>query len=974
MKNILLTIVILILSIGVNAQIQFEQILPPPPAPQLITNFDGVRNSSICFSDIDGDSDQDVLIAGWNSLGFVANLYSNDGYGNFSLVSGVPFDGVRHGSVAFSDVDGDNDQDIIITGENSSYQPIAKLYINDGLANFSLVSGTPFEGVKKGSVVFSDVDGDNDQDVIITGENSSSQPIAKLYINDGLANFSLVSGTPFEGVKKGSVVFSDVDGDNDQDVIITGENSSSQPTAKLYVNDGLANFSLVSGMPFEGVKKCSIAISDIDGDNDQDVIITGENSSSQPTAKLYVNDGLANFSLVSGTPFEGVRNSSVSFSDIDGDNDPDVLITGYSSSNQIIAKLYTNDGTGVFNTTLGVQFDGVQHGSIAFSDVDNDNDNDVLITGRNGYNQSFAKLYINDGSGNFSLASGSLLDGVEYGAIAFSDIDGDNDQDVLITGWNTNEIESAKLYVNDGTGTYSLVGGTPFDGVQFGSVAFSDIDGDGDQDVLITGQSNYGQFIAKLYTNDGFGIYSLVSGTPFEGVWFSSVAFSDVDGDNDQDVLIIGNNSSNQKTAKLYINDGSGNFSLPTANPFVGFSSGSIAFSDVDGDNDQDVIFTGAVNSGAGRGLFKNDGAGNFVYVPFLAFDGVSSSSMALFDMDGDNDDDALITGINHNGQIIAKLYTNDGTGNFTVVNGTPFEGVYRSSVSIADVDGDNDLDILIAGRNSSNQPTTKLYTNDGGGNFSLVSGMSFEDVYSSGVAFSDVDGDNDPDVLITGITSSGERIAKLFRNINCFPSSSTDAQSACGSYTWIDGNTYSSSNNSAMHTLTNVTGCDSVVTLNLTINTVDNSITTADPSVTANAVGATYNWLDCSNTYALITGEVNQVFTATVNGDYAVEVTENGCTDTSSCVTISAVGINNANEAGLVKLYPNPSNEVINIDLGSLKDVAISVYNTQGKLVYSVAKVLTEVYQFELNVENGVYFIEVVSNEEKYHLKLIKE
>ena len=140
---------------------------------------------------MDDDGDEDVLITGSS----IAKLYTNDGNGNFSEVSGTPFDGVLAGSTAFADVDGDGDKDVLITG--SSNQPIAKLYTNDGSGNFSEVSGTPFDGVFGGSTAFADVDGDSDKDVLITGLNNSNQPIAKLYTNDGSGNFSEVTGTPF---------------------------------------------------------------------------------------------------------------------------------------------------------------------------------------------------------------------------------------------------------------------------------------------------------------------------------------------------------------------------------------------------------------------------------------------------------------------------------------------------------------------------------------------------------------------------------------------------------------------------------------------------------------------------------------------------------------------------------------------------------------------------------------------------------
>ena len=358
------------------------------------------------------------------------------------------FDGVA-GTIAFSDVDGDNDFDLLITGDNNSFNGIAKLYINDGQGNFSEVAGTPFEGVgANNSIAFADVDGDNDPDVLITGRNNSFQKIAKLYINDGLGNFTEMLETPFDGVEESSIAFADIDGDNDPDVLITGRTNSLGNTAKLYTNDGQGNFSEVTETSILGVRNSSIAFSDVDGDNDPDLLITGENM--VQITKLYINDGLGNFSEMPGTSFISVSLGSIAFSDIDGDNDPDVLITGTTNADDYISKLYTNDGQGNFSEVAGTPFDGVVISSIAFSDVDRDNDFDVLITGStNGTTNNIAKLYTNDGQGNFSEMMGTPFEEVWFSSIAFSDVDGDNDPDVLITGSiNTGEYIS-KLYLND---------------------------------------------------------------------------------------------------------------------------------------------------------------------------------------------------------------------------------------------------------------------------------------------------------------------------------------------------------------------------------------------------------------------------------------------------------------------------------------------------------------------------------------------
>jgi VCBS repeat protein/fibronectin type III domain protein len=374
----------------------------------------------------------------------------------FEEVAGTPFNGVKASSSTFADVDGDNDQDVLITGYNASGVPIAKLYTNDGSGNYTEVLGTPFEGVWDGSIAFTDVDGDNDQDVLITGLNNSRVAISKLYSNDGNGFFAEVP-SPFEGVYYSSIAFSDVDGDNDQDVLLNGfSTDKSERVGKLYLNDGSGNFSEVTGTPFGRVFSGYIAFADIDGDNDEDVLVTGDyfpplrSAPSVKSAKLYTNDGSGNFTEVAGTPFVGNNNGSIAFADVDGDNDLDVLITGDAPKNNRIAKLYTNNGSGTFTEVIGTPLVGVFHSSIAFADVDGDNDQDVLITGLNPSTNPIAELYANNGSGTFTKVN-DLFGAVWKGSIAFADVDGDNDPDVLITGSNSsskNAANIAKLYRN----------------------------------------------------------------------------------------------------------------------------------------------------------------------------------------------------------------------------------------------------------------------------------------------------------------------------------------------------------------------------------------------------------------------------------------------------------------------------------------------------------------------------------------------
>lgn len=213
-----------------------------------------------------------------------------------------------------------------------------------------------------------------------------------------------------------------------------------------------------------------------------------------------------------------------------------------------------------------------------------------------------------------------------------------------------------------------------------------------------------------------------------------------------------------------------------------------------------------------------------------------------------------------------------------------------------------------------------------------------------------------------TLVSSNGcDSIVTLDLTIN--PSrAATETVTACKSFTWIDGVTYTSSNNTATDTLTSSMGCDSVVSLDLTINTVDTSLVISGTSISANATGGTYRWLDCNNNYSLIPGATAQTFNPLSNGSYAVEITENGCVDTSACVIISTVGMDEQTLFDDFTIYPNPTSGGINIQLGTIQSATIKVFSTDGQLIHTAENVRTKTHHIELDGTAGMYIIEVIT------------
>lgn len=174
---------------------------------------------------------------------------------------------------------------------------------------------------------------------------------------------------------------------------------------------------------------------------------------------------------------------------------------------------------------------------------------------------------------------------------------------------------------------------------------------------------------------------------------------------------------------------------------------------------------------------------------------------------------------------------------------------------------------------------------------------------------------------------------------------------SPSGNYTWSAAGTYTD-------TITNFNGCDSILTINLSMLQSDTNITISNGTYTVGQTGAIYQWFDC-NLQAIIPGETNQSFTPTANGSYGVWISYNGCIDTTSCYTINNVGIENSSESNLL-IYPNPASEIIQIQSTSTPGVVelIDIAGESLSILYNVnvvdiSKLPSGIYLLRMQLDN---------------------
>ncbi|MBN8695161.1 MAG: T9SS type A sorting domain-containing protein [Bacteroidetes bacterium] len=168
-------------------------------------------------------------------------------------------------------------------------------------------------------------------------------------------------------------------------------------------------------------------------------------------------------------------------------------------------------------------------------------------------------------------------------------------------------------------------------------------------------------------------------------------------------------------------------------------------------------------------------------------------------------------------------------------------------------------------------------------------------------------------------------------------------------------------------------TGCDSSVTTTLIVNSVNVGTFVSGNTITATATGATYQWIDCT-TGDSINGETNQNFTATTNGDYAVIVEQNGCIDTSNCVSIIVTNIGEWEEIHF-EIFPNPATDKLFVKYNSKGSRLINILDITGRAIYS-GQYDDDFSEIEISkFVAGIYFIRITdSNSHNSIKKFIKK
>ncbi|HEU4789286.1 MAG TPA: T9SS type A sorting domain-containing protein [Flavobacterium sp.] len=736
-------LLILLLTVSVNfyGQIGFDENIV------VGNSYTTMSPQFVKAADVDGDHDLDII-----TFGAGLNWYENvDGLGNFGEKKTIA---VTYGASALYTVDFDNDGDLDILG--SVFNKFTLYKNTDGLGNFEVMQVFPL-GTEALISVPSDIDNDGNIDILCfynINTTTPSKPKLVWFKNDGSGKFGqeqFITDSYNNLITASLLVTEDLDGDSDQDIIIGYKDYSKITWLKN--TDGKGTFSTPQTITILAGGLSSITTSDIDHDGDKDIISASANDKQ---VAWYKNlDGLGNFSDENIIASNANETNAVLVTDINNDNTVDIV---YTSKNEI-GWMSNTTGLGDFGNQQIITNKAFGVRSVITADIDGDGKNDIISASQDDNKVAWYKHI--DGNGNFGRQVVIARIIQDPSNVYPGDFDGDNDIDLLV-----NSKDDAKLTWFENVNGLGFYGKQHIitESVSVGNITPQaypvDIDGDGDLDIATVQHS-----VLFWYENiDGQGNFTT------EHVIDSNssatiIRSKDIDGDGDMD-LVCG--VYNADKISWYKNlDSNGTFGSEQIITDTGDDNGSLTsleIADMDGDKDMDII---ASSYNTDTYYYKNtNGLGDFVEEHMDVFNAMQAVYPADVDGDGDND----IIGVSASGggpfDSVVWYENSNGKGDFSnIKHDISTLTTNGESIHAADIDNDGDIDVLTASGHSQTSGIIAWYQNNGNGTFYERQIIQELFNYNIGVCVNtaDVDNDNDLDVLaVFGYGSSIGRVSVL--------------------------------------------------------------------------------------------------------------------------------------------------------------------------------------------------------------------
>ncbi len=652
---------------------------------------------SVAIGDFNGDGKLDLAVSNLctdvNCTGSGSvSVFLGNGDGSFQPA--VSFATRSGGQLVTGDLNGDGKLDLVMVNGLA-----IGVLLGNGDGTFGAELDSQSGGRGPVAVALGDFNGDGRLDLAVGNIDSND---VSILLGNGDGSFQSAVTYASGGIEPSAVVVGDFNGDGNPDLAVLNafsKSDTSTGSVRVFAGKGDGTFTLTTGFRLQGGPGIDLAAGDFNGDGKLDLVATvcGDDCG----ASVLLGNGNGTFQTARIFDAESVTAAFAAVGDFNGDGKADLALASFCACDQASLTVLLGSGNGDFQASREYPTGGLGQTPMALGDFNLDGKPDLAVADQcvdSACTNSSVRVLLGRETGTFQPGAVYATGGFGAMSVPMADFNRDGKPDLVVANRCIESLDctngSVGVLLGNGNGTFQAPVSYPAGGVFTSSVAVADLNGDGKPDLVVANQcSNLDQCtpgsVAVLLGNGDGTFQAPVTYSPGNDSAFF-VAVGDFNGDSKLDLAVVRSCDfaecpSPGDSVAVLLGNGDGTFQSPVIYSSAGFGAMSVAVGDFNEDGNLDL----AVADDFSVGVLLGNGDGTFAAAVSYP---TSGGSVGVGDFNGDGKPDLVFSG--------RDVLLGNGDGTFNAAQNYNPAHILGFSLVVADFNRDGKPDVAVGSSN----------------------------------------------------------------------------------------------------------------------------------------------------------------------------------------------------------------------------------------------------------------------------------